>query len=103
MFGKAILYKNHPNFIGADLNNEPHDEAAWDNWKTAAEKCGKSILDVRSDLLIFVKGIEEDTQVRNYWWGGKLSDIRTNPIDHSMIPAENLIYSPHDLLTMELE
>ena len=90
------LYKDHPNFIGADLNNEPHDEATWDNWKTAAEKCGKAVLEVRPDLLILVEGVEEDTQGRNYWWGGNLSDARENPIDHSMIPSENLIYSPHE-------
>ena len=89
-------FKDYENFIGADLNNEPHDEATWDNWKTAAEKCGQAILDVRSDLLILIEGVEEDTQGRTYWWGGNLSDVPSNPVDKSIIPQQNLIYSPHE-------
>ena len=90
------LYKDYPNFIGVDLNNEPHGEAVWSDWKDAAERCGQAILNIRSDLLILVEGVENDTQGDSYWWGGNLSDVQTDPIDSSMIPDENLVYSPHE-------
>lgn len=94
----AERYKDNAFFIGADLNNEPHDEATWGDdsvtdWKAAAETCGLAILDVNPDLLILVEGIEEYNG-ENYWWGGNLAGVADYPI--TSIPSENLVYSPHE-------
>ncbi|MDC7221932.1 MAG: cellulase family glycosylhydrolase [Spirochaetales bacterium] len=96
----AERYKDNAYFIGADLNNEPHDEATWGDgsvydWKLAAEKCGAAILDVNPDLLILVEGVEEYNG-ENYWWGGNLAGAADYPIDSSAIPDGNLVYSPHE-------
>jgi aryl-phospho-beta-D-glucosidase BglC (GH1 family) len=94
----AERYEDNEFVIGADLNNEPHDEATWGDdsvydWKLAAETCGLALLDVNPNLLILVEGIEEYNG-ENYWWGGNLAGVESDPI--TAIPEENLVYSPHE-------
>ena len=108
MMGRG--YKNYPNVIGAVLNNEPHGNtgtgmkppATWGytlpeygdtDWKAAAERCAAAILAENPNLYIIVEGVEE-YQGDTYWWGGNLKGVRDYPI--TSIPAENLIYSPHE-------
>ncbi|MDC7222608.1 MAG: cellulase family glycosylhydrolase [Spirochaetales bacterium] len=93
-------YKDNEYFVGADLNNEPHDEATWGDgtdydWKAASEKCGEAILAIDPDLLILVEGVEEYND-DTYWWGGNLAGAADYPIDSSSIPDGNLVYSPHE-------
>ena len=104
-------YKDKPNVIGVDLNNEPHGNsgtgmkppASWGynlsgygntNWKAAAEKCGQEILKINPNLLIIVEGIEQSQDGACYWWGGNLKDVKSHPI--TRIPSGNLVYSPHE-------
>jgi endoglucanase len=103
-------YKNKPNVVGADLNNEPHGNtgtgmkppATWGynatgagdtDWKAAAERCGAAILKVNPDILIIVEGVEQYKE-ETYWWGGNLTGVKDYPI--TAIPAGNLVYSPHE-------
>jgi aryl-phospho-beta-D-glucosidase BglC (GH1 family) len=107
----ATRYKNASNVIGADLKNEPHGNlgqgqkppATWGydcpgytntNWKAAAERCGKAILAVNPNLVIFVEGTEMAEDQTGYWWGGNLQDVAKYPI--TGIPASNLEYSFHE-------
>jgi aryl-phospho-beta-D-glucosidase BglC (GH1 family) len=107
----ATRYKNRANVIGADLKNEPHGNlgqgqkppATWGydaagytntNWKAAAERCGKAILAVNPNLVIFVEGTEMAEDGTGYWWGGNLKDVAKYPI--TGIPAGNLEYSFHE-------
>jgi aryl-phospho-beta-D-glucosidase BglC (GH1 family) len=106
----AKRYKSYSNVVGYDLDNEPHGNmgtgmkppATWGynqdgytntDWKAAAEKCGKSLLNVNSNALIIVEGTEmyKDS---TYWWGGNLKGVKDYPI--TGIPKANLIYSPHE-------
>jgi aryl-phospho-beta-D-glucosidase BglC (GH1 family) len=104
-------YKNRANVIGADLKNEPHGNlgtgqkppATWGydcpgysntNWKAAAERCGKAILAVNSNIVIFVEGTEMAEDKTGYWWGGNLQDVAKYPI--TGISSSNLEYSFHE-------
>lgn len=106
----AERYKSYSKVVGFDLNNEPHGNmgtgmkppATWGynqdgysntDWRAAAEKCGKAILNVHPDALIIVEGTEMYRNT-NYWWGGNLQGVRDYPI--TGIPKQNLIYSPHE-------
>jgi aryl-phospho-beta-D-glucosidase BglC (GH1 family) len=110
---KSIItrYKNRANVIGADLKNEPHGNlgqgnrppACWGfdapgypntNWKAAAERCGKEILAINPNIVIFVEGTEMAEDQTTYWWGGNLKDVGKYPI--TSIPAANLEYSFHE-------
>ena len=101
----ADRYKNLPKFMGLDLKNEPHGNAKWgvggagSDWKAAAERAGKAVLSVNSNILIFVEGISDGSNPCSYkdWanWGGGFSPYNCYPIDNSMIPANKLILSPH--------
>ncbi|MCQ2416716.1 MAG: cellulase family glycosylhydrolase [Oscillospiraceae bacterium] len=120
-------YKDDDTLIAIDLKNEPHgkkDEglmAKWDgstdenNWKYAAERGAKAVLDINPNMLIMVEGIEvypkfDEGQdwnspsidyVNNYspyygaWWGGNFRGVRDYPIDLGKYQSQ-LVYSPHD-------
>ena len=122
-------YKNDDTIIACDLKNEPHGKfsqaeavsAKWDdstdenNWRYAASRCGKAILDVNPKLLIMVEGIEEtpragydynsgtqdpnasEDQLKYYggWWGGNLRNAGKYPVDLGKYQSQ-LVYSPHD-------
>ncbi len=122
-------YKNDDTIIACDLKNEPHGKfsqaeavsAKWDdskdenNWRYAASRCGKAILDVNPNLLIMVEGIEEtprpgydynsgtqdpnatEDQLKYYgdWWGGNLRLAGELPVDLGRYQSQ-LVYSPHD-------
>ena len=125
----AEQYKNDDTVIGIDLKNEPHGKfsqgdnprAKWDNskdennWRYAASRCGKAILEKNPHLLIFVEGIEqtprpgytyesgtENQWDPNYkpkyygaWWGGNLRRAGEMPVDLGKYQSQ-LVYSPHD-------
>ncbi|HOV25169.1 MAG TPA: cellulase family glycosylhydrolase [Pseudobacteroides sp.] len=128
-------YKNDDTILAIDLKNEPHGTrgysgpcpsttAKWDNstdennWKYAAEQCGKAILKANPNMLIVIEGIQvyprtekgitwDDPDVwnatgdnavyHNAWWGGNLRGVKDYPIDFGS-PQLNkqIIYSPHD-------
>lgn len=122
-------YKNDDTIIACDLKNEPHGKfsqseavsAKWDdstdenNWRYAASRCGKAILDVNPHFLIMVEGIEEtprpgydynsgtqdpnatEDQLKYYgdWWGGNLRLAGDLPVDLGQYQSQ-LVYSPHD-------
>ena len=116
-------FKNDDTFIACDLKNEPHgkvDEknyAKWDdsddenNWRAAAEKCGKAILEINPNMLIMVEGVEmnpkegvtyQDVPIKNVnseyvnfegaWWGGNLRMAGKYPVRL----GNQVVYSPHD-------
>jgi len=95
----ASRYKGNPTVIGADLHNEPHDNACWGcgdprlDWKAAAQRAGNAVLAANPDWLIIVEGVQ---QYNNswYWWGGNLMGVKDNPITLSV--ANKLVYSTHD-------
>lgn len=129
----AEKYKNDDTIVGYDLKNEPHgsrgyDEevpelfAKWDdstdlnNWKYAAERCGKAILEANPNALIIVEGTQqypktdegytfatpdiwgasaEQSPWYNAWWGGNLRGVKDNPVDLGE-NQDQLVYSPHD-------
>ena len=128
-------YKNDDTILAMDLKNEPHGSrgytgpcpsnvAKWDNstdennWKYAAEQCGKAILKANPNMLIVIEGIQvyprtekgitwddpdiwnatgDDAVYHNAWWGGNLRGVKDLPIDFGS-PELNkqIIYSPHD-------
>jgi hypothetical protein len=130
----ADKYKNDDTILAIDLKNEPHGKrgytatapslmAKWDNstdennWKYAAEKCGKAILKANPNLLIVVEGIEQypktekgytfdtpdvwgatgdDSPWYGAWWGGNLRGVKDYPIDLGGSLNSQLVYSPHD-------
>ena len=116
----ANHYKNDDTVIAMDIFNEPHGKgyrqeecAKWDNsddadnWKHEAEKVGKEILDINSNLLIMVEGVEtypkegndySTKDINNYygtWWGGNLRGVKEQPITIENHPNQ-VVYSPHD-------
>jgi endoglucanase len=98
----AQRYAGNATVIGADLHNEPYDEACWGcgdpalDWQAAAERAGNAILEVNPDWLIIVEGVEE-SPAGNNWWGGNLSEAGAVPVELSN-PAK-LVYSPHEYAT----
>lgn len=131
----ADQFKDDDTILAFDLENEPHGKrgyddacpdnmARWDNtdlennWKNAAETCGKAILDVNPNLLILVEGIEQYPKTeKGYtfetpdvwgasgdaspwygaWWGGNLRGVRDYPINFGSDEYNHqLVYSPHD-------
>jgi hypothetical protein len=92
------------NVIGADLNNEPHGCATWEagdegtnlktNWRAAAERLGRVVLEANPRLLVFVEGVERCTSTGDgSWWGGHIGDAAVAPV---RLPIEHkLVYSPH--------
>lgn len=101
----AELFKNNDAVIGMDLNNEPHDRAAWGggdpltDWAMASEKCGNAILEINPNVLIMIEGVEgyaglETPKGEGYWWGGSLVGVNDRPI--VLTNPEKLVYSPHE-------
>lgn len=87
-------YAGNPTVIGADLANEPHGAATWggggaNDWAAAATRAGNAIQSVNPDWLIIVEGTGG-----NYWWGGDLSGVASNPVTLGI--ANHVVYSPHD-------
>ncbi|HOQ37442.1 MAG TPA: cellulase family glycosylhydrolase [Acetivibrio sp.] len=129
----ADKYKNDDTILALDLKNEPHGKrgymaevpellAKWDNstdennWKYAAERCAKAILDVNPNLLIMIEGVEQYPKTeKGYtyetpdiwgatgdaspwygaWWGGNLRGVKDYPIDLGPLNSQ-IVYSPHD-------
>jgi endoglucanase len=107
----AERYGDRPNVVGADLYNEPHDEACWGcgdpavDWKAAATVAGDAVHAVEPDWLIFVEGVEHvdggscdgaDDASCN-WWGGNLADAVAEPIE--LAQENKVVYSPHEYAT----
>ncbi len=112
----AARYGDAPNVIGADLYNEPHDEACWGcgdeavDWKLAAEEASNALHAVEPEWLVFVEGVEhvegaecgttanEGADVPECgWWGGNLADAIDEPIE--IAAADKVVYSPHEYAT----
>lgn len=100
----ANRYAGNPTVVGFDLDNEPHGTpsdggATWGtgnsatDWNSAAERCGNAVLAANPDVLIVVEGVQM-VGPDNYWSGGNLSGVRTNPIN--LAHPEKLVYSAHD-------
>jgi aryl-phospho-beta-D-glucosidase BglC (GH1 family) len=105
----AKRYKDNSGVIGADLHNEPHDEACWGcddvsiDWRLAAERCGNAIHEINPNWLIIVEGIHHIGETcwqcgDNYWWGGYLKkgvvDIINKPVNLKI--PNRVVYSTHD-------
>ncbi len=103
----ARKFGRYPNVIGADLKNEPHDEAGWGtndrrDFRLFAERAGSEILGVAPHWLIFVEGTqythipEIDSRIKEtgWWtfWGENLMGVRDYPV---RLPKEKVVYSPH--------
>jgi len=98
----ATRYRPCWNVVGADLNNEPHGCATWEpgqgnvatNWRAAAERLGRVVLEANPRLLIFVEGVERClTTGDGSWWGGHLGDALNAGVE---LPVKDkLVYSPH--------
>lgn len=84
-------YQSNPAVIGADLRNELRSGARWGgddpsvDWHSAAERGGNAILQVNSNLLIFVEGPQYSL---DFTEAGRLPVRLTVP--------HRLVYSPHD-------
>jgi len=92
------------NVVGADLNNEPHGGATWapgagdvaTNWRAAAERLGKAVLEANPRLLIFVEGVERCTSTGDgSWWGGHLGDAAVDGGSVALPVEGKLVLSPH--------
>jgi endoglucanase len=97
----AKRYEGLDSFVGIDIKNEPHGPATWGtgnpatDWKLAAEKAAREVLDANPDILIFVQGIQDNptcSSQTSHWWGGNLEPAGCYPLD---IPAGKLVLSPH--------
>ncbi|MFZ5990097.1 MAG: cellulase family glycosylhydrolase [Bacillota bacterium] len=119
----ATHYKNDDTVIAMDLFNEPHgkpflgDGAKWDsstdknNWKYAAERVGKAVLDINPNLLLVVEGVEvypkegydytavdhagQPSKYYYNWWGGNLRGVKEHPVKPEGYEGK-VVYSPHD-------
>jgi endoglucanase len=95
----ARRYRDNPLVVGADLHNEPHDEASWGDgdratdWRLAAERAGDAILAANPDWLVIVEGVQH-YQGDAYWWGGNLRGAGEHPVRLS--DPSKLVYSAHD-------
>ena len=85
--------KKYGNVFAADLKNEPHGKARWDEWSLAATRIGNAILDENPNLLIFVEGVERSMDGDGTWWGGNIKDVVSMPVQLKM--QNKLVYSPH--------
>jgi endoglucanase len=102
----AERYRDNPTVIGADLHNEPREQACWGcgdeqiDWRLAAQRAGNAILALNPQWLIFVQGVEcygtGGTTAGGdcYWWGGNLKGVKTAPVELSV--SNRLVYAVHD-------
>jgi len=104
----AKKFRKYYNVIGADIKNEPHDEASWGtgnektDFRLFAERVGGEILKVAPQWLIFIEGTQythvpdiDDVIKKNRWWafwGENLMGVRKYPV---RLPKEKIVYSPH--------
>ena len=95
----ATHYKSDATVIGADLHNEPRGMATWGDgnaatdWQLAAQRAGNAILQINSNWLIIVEGIEKYAD-DYYWWGGNLIAAGSHPVQLAV--ANRVVYSTHD-------
>jgi endoglucanase len=113
----ATRFRDNPLVIGADLHNEPHSvfkdnrivpeqSATWGDgslttdWRLAAERAGKAILEANPDWLIFVEGVDvfhkqglPEGLKAFYWHGGNLMGVDEFPV---RLDSSRVVYSPHD-------
>ncbi|WP_378145965.1 glycoside hydrolase family 5 protein [Cnuibacter sp. UC19_7] len=96
----AARYAGNPTVIGADLHNEPHDDACWAcgdpavDWRAAAERGGDAVLAANPDLLIIVEGVARSESGDYTWWGGSLADASDDPVRLDV--PHRVVYSPHE-------
>lgn len=83
-------YRNQPWVVGADLRNELRSGAEWGgsdpahDWRAAAERGAKAVLDANPNLLIMVESPAYST------------DFRRVAAEPPQLPvAHRLVYSPH--------
>nr|AZP54316.1 thermoactive glycoside hydrolase family 5 endoglucanase [uncultured archaeon] len=100
----AERFGRYPNVIGADIKNEPHDEASWGtgdetDFRLFAERVGKAILEKAPHWLIFVEGVQHahvpEIDSKNPYpcfWGENLMGVREYPV---RLPEGKVVYSPH--------
>lgn len=100
----AERFGRYPNVIGADIKNEPHDEASWGtgdetDFRLFAERVGKAILEKAPHWLIFVEGVQythlSEIDSKNPYpcfWGENLMGVREYPV---RLPEGKVVYSPH--------
>jgi len=108
----ARRYAGNTTVIGADLYNEPHDEACWGcddpalDWRQAATEAGNAIHAINPGWLIFVEGVEEpDGDACDgpggsddcIWWGGNLMEAGSEPV--VLRNPNKVVYSPHEYAT----
>ena len=107
----AERYLDVPNVIGADLYNEPYDEACWGcgdpaiDWHAAAQEAGDALHAIEPDWLVFVEGVEhadgascDGPEASDCtWWGGNLSEADDIPI--VLAEPNKVVYSPHEYAT----
>jgi endoglucanase len=92
-------YQNQPNMVGCDLHDEPMTPSTWGDsnpntdWRLAAERAGKAILDKNPNLVILVQGIDV-VAGQTYWPGGNLRGAQASPVRLSH--PEKLFYSVRD-------
>lgn len=107
----AQRYADDPWVIGADLDNEPHNDpegsACWAcgepdrDWHAAAERAGAAIQEENEDWLILVQGVQSVEGSSDTWWGGNLSRVAQTPVE---LPVANkVVYSPHEYGTSMYE
>lgn len=101
----AEKFGKYPNVIGADIKNEPHDEASWGtgddktDFRLFAEKVGKAILEVAPHWLIFIEGVQythvpwiDSKNPYPCFWGENLMGVKYYPV---RLPKDKVVYSPH--------
>lgn len=98
----ATVFKNSPAVIGADLHNEPHGAANWGqgnknpneptDWRLAAQQAGNAILNINSNWLIIVEGVQY-YKGSSSCWGTNLEGVKTDPV--VLNTPNRVVYSPH--------
>jgi endoglucanase len=95
----AQRYLNNATVVGMDLRNEPHAAVCWGcgsattDWRLAAQRAGNAVLNLNSNLLIFVEGTDCYNGSCD-WWGGNLAGAQAYPVVFNV--ANRLVYSAHD-------
>jgi len=95
---------SHPNILGADLYNEPH-QATWGvgdegkRWDLAAVRLGNAVLAQCAKWLVVVEGVGahggswSSCAPNGCWWGENLQGHISHPI--SLSDNTKLVLSPH--------
>ena len=104
----AKKFGKYSNVIGADIKNEPHNEASWGtgnektDFRLFVERAGQKILEVAPQWMIFVEGtqythvprIDAIIKKKGWWtfWGENLMGVKEYPV---RLPEKKVVYSPH--------